>query len=68
MNKPDPLFPDPLFDYAPILLRMDKICKELHHAALDKSYGNCLSMLDEMIVQSRMLRAWINEQKGEGNE
>ena len=59
---------DPLFDYAPILLRMDKMCKELHDSVLHKSYDNCLVMVDEMIVQSRMLRAWLNEQKGKVNE
>jgi len=52
-----------IFDYAPILHKMDKMCKDLHNACLSKKYDGALDMTKEMVVQARMLRAWINEQK-----
>jgi hypothetical protein len=48
-----------LFDYAPILLKMDKLCKDLHEACLHKKHEHALEMTNEMVVQSRMLRAWF---------
>jgi hypothetical protein len=50
---------DGLFDYAPILLKMDKLSKELHEACLHKQYDGALEMTNEMVVQTRMLRAWL---------
>lgn len=52
-----------LFDYAPILHKMDTLCKELHDACLHKKTAGALTMTNEMVVQARMLRAWINDQE-----
>lgn len=51
-----------VFDYATILIKMDKLCKELHDACLHKRTDGALNMTNEMVVQTRMLRAWLNEQ------
>lgn len=51
-----------IFDYATILLKMDKLCKELHTACLHNRTSGALDMTNEMVVQTRMLRAWLNEQ------
>lgn len=50
-----------LFDYAPILIKMDKLCRELHEACLHKKMDGVLEMTNEMTVQTRMLRAWCND-------
>lgn len=55
-----------LFDYAPILLKMDELCKELHTACLHKKYAGAVAHTEEMIVQARMLRAWLNGQLDQG--
>lgn len=52
-----------LFDYAPILLKMDKLCRELHNACLHKKGAGALDMTNEMVVQTRMLRAWLNNKE-----
>lgn len=52
-----------LFDYAPILHKMDTLCKNLHEACLHNKTDGALDMTNEMVVQARMLRAWINDQK-----
>jgi hypothetical protein len=50
-----------IFDYATILIKMDKLCKELHDACLHNHTDGALQMTNEMVVQTRMLRAWINQ-------
>jgi hypothetical protein len=47
-----------LFDYAPHLLRIDSLAKELHEACLDKKYGVVPQLADDLLVETRMLRAW----------
>jgi hypothetical protein len=59
---------DELFDYAPILLKMDKMCQELHDLCLHKKVDNVPKMTNEMIVAARQLRAWAtNESDKAGN-
>ncbi len=52
-----------VFDYAPILIKMDKLCRELHDACLHKKTDGALEMTNEMVYQTRMLRAWLNEKQ-----
>ena len=49
---------DELFDYAPILLKMDKMCRDLHEMCLHKNTADVPEMTNEMIVAARQLRAW----------
>ena len=51
-----------LFDYAPHLLRIDSLAKELHEACLIKDYGVLPKLTDDLIVEARMLRAWALHQ------
>ena len=58
---------DFVFDYAPILLKMDKMCRELHEMCLHKQTGQVPEITNEMIVAARQLRAWAaleNERVG----
>ena len=52
-----------IFDYAPILLKMDKLCRELHDACLHNKGEGALDMTNEMVVQTRMLRAWLHDKE-----
>lgn len=52
---------DDVFDYAPILIKMDKLCRDLHTACLHKKTDGALEMTNEMVYQTRMLRAWLND-------
>lgn len=54
---------DQIFDYAPILLKMDKLCRELHDACLHNKHQGALNMTNEMVVQTRMLRAWLHDKE-----
>lgn len=47
-----------LFDYAPMLLKVDKLAKELHEACLHKNYTDIPTMCADLVVEARMLRAW----------
>lgn len=53
---------DQLFDYAPILLQMDKLCKELHEACLHKQTAGVTEMTNEMVFAARQLRAWAHHE------
>jgi hypothetical protein len=50
-----------LFDYAPFLLKVDKLAAELHEACLHKNYDGIKPMCNELVVQARMLKAWAND-------
>jgi len=52
-----------LFDYSAILIKMDKLCKDLHYACLHNQTEGALDLTDEMVVQARMLRAWLNDNR-----
>ena len=53
---------EPLFDYAPILIKVDKLARELSDACMNKRYAGLEGKCNELIVEARMLRAWISEQ------
>jgi hypothetical protein len=52
-----------LFDYAPILIKADRLIKELDHGCLNKKYDGLEEKCTELLVQARMLRAWVNHMK-----
>ena len=47
-----------LFDYAPHLLAIDRLAKQLHEACLNKKYDEVPELANELVVESRMVRAW----------
>lgn len=55
-----------IFDYAPILIKSESLIKELNHGCLHKRYEELEDKCSELIVQARMLRAWIADQKDRG--
>jgi len=57
-----------LFDYAPMLLKMDKLAKELHEACLHNNYTGIPKMCNEMVVEARLLRAWGTDRLEKLNE
>ena len=50
-----------LFDYAPMLLKVDKLAMELHDACLGKNYSDIPAMCADLIVEARMLRGWATD-------
>lgn len=52
-----------IFDYAPILIKAEKLIKDLNQGCLHKRYDNLEEHCNELIVQARMLKAWIADQK-----
>lgn len=52
----------PLFDYAPILIKVDQLSRELSDSCMHRKYQGLEDKCNELIVQARMLRAWISEQ------
>ena len=46
------------FDYATIMLRMDRLNKEIHDNLLVHKYAENLPLVKELLVQSRLLHLW----------
>jgi hypothetical protein len=53
---------DQIFDYAPHLIAIDRLAKELHDACLYKRYDEVPSLTNELVVEARMVRAWAVHQ------
>lgn len=51
---------DGIFDYAMPLLKIEKLEREIHSACNLKQYQNVGDMVNELIVNARMVRAWAN--------
>ncbi len=51
-----------IFDYAPILIKSERLIKELNEGCLHKNYEGLQDKCNELIVQARMLRAWVESQ------
>lgn len=51
-----------LFDYAPILIRVDQLAKGMHEACLHKRYDEVQPLIDEMQEQCVLLKKWIKTQ------
>lgn len=52
---------DQIFDYAQHLIAIDRLAKELHEACLYKRYDDVPAMVNDLIVEARMLRAWATD-------
>jgi hypothetical protein len=51
-----------LFDYAPFLHKIDTLERQIHDKFLHKDF-DVMADIDEIIVNARMLRAWVNHQR-----
>jgi hypothetical protein len=49
-----------IFDYAMPLLKIEKLEREIHDACNSKNYQDVNAMVNELIVNARMVRAWAN--------
>ncbi len=47
------------FDYATIMLRMDKLNKEIHECLLMHKYADARVKSQELLFQTRLLNLWI---------
>ena len=52
---------DQIFDYAQHLIAIDRLAKELHDACLYKRYDEVPTMVNDLIVEARMVRAWATD-------
>lgn len=50
------------FDYATILLRIDKLNKQIHNNIMEKRYEDNLPLTQELLVESRRLHLWHIQQ------
>jgi hypothetical protein len=53
---------EPIFDYAPHLIAIDQLAKQLHDACLYKRYDEVPSLANDLVVEARMVRAWAVHQ------
>lgn len=51
-----------IFDYALPLLKIEKLERDIHEACNTKNYKDVGAMVNELIVNARMVRAWANHQ------
>lgn len=51
---------DAIFDYAMPLLKIEKLEREIHDACNTKQYSCVGELVNELIVNARMVRAWAN--------
>ena len=49
-----------IFDYAMPLLKIEKLEREIHDACNTKQYQSVGEMVNELIVNARLVRAWAN--------
>lgn len=49
-----------IFDYAMPLLKIEKLERDIHDACNAKQYQNVGDMVNELIVNARLVRAWAN--------
>lgn len=50
------------FDYATIMLRMDKLNKEIHEDLLMHKYADARAKSQELLFQTRLLHLWITQE------
>lgn len=51
---------DNIFDYAMPLLKIEKLEREIHDACNTRQYEYVNDMINELIVNARMVKAWAN--------
>lgn len=50
------------FDYASIMLRMDKLNKDIHQLLLEGKYSASAPLAKELLFQTRLLDLWIKQE------
>lgn len=50
------------FDYATIMLRMDKLNKDIHQDLLNHKYADARVKSQELLFQTRLLHLWITQE------
>lgn len=50
--------PTEIFDYAPIMIRMEKILREIHDNYLHDDPQSNVELIDQLIVEARLLRTY----------
>jgi hypothetical protein len=53
---------DPLFDYSSIMLKMDRLNREIHDCLLDGDYAKSAALAQELLLQTRYLQLWIKRE------
>ena len=48
-----------LFDYAPIMTKMEQLSREIHENFLRGAPGENLQLIDQLIVETRLLRVYV---------
>jgi len=59
-KRPD--MPD-LFDYAPMLIKVEQLERQIHDLCLEKKYQEATSLTDEIVEQCVLLKKWLKAQK-----
>lgn len=54
---------DEFFDYSTILMRIERLQKEMHDACLHKRYKEVPSKANELMEQALLLKQWVRGQK-----
>ena len=49
-----------IFDYAKPLLKIEKLERDIHDACNTKQYECVNNMVNELIVNARLVKAWAN--------
>lgn len=50
-------------DYSNILMKIEKLEKDIHESCLNKKYDKVPQMADDLIVQALQLKAWVKSQR-----
>jgi len=52
-----------LFDYAPMLIKVEQLERQIHDLCLEKKYQEATSLTDEIVEQCVLLKKWLKAQK-----
>lgn len=55
-------FNEEFFDYSTILMRVERIEKELHEACLSKEYAKVPNLANDLMEQAFLIKQWAKEQ------
>lgn len=59
-KQPD--MPD-LFDYAPVLIKVEQLERQIHDLCLERRYQDAIALTDELMEQCVLLKKWLKAQK-----
>jgi hypothetical protein len=52
-----------LFDYAPLLIKIDQLERRIHDLCLEKQHKEAIPLVDELMEQCVVLKKWLKAQK-----